>query len=157
MLDIFSCVDLFLCSHPEITKSVKKIFNKNALDFPYYVDDIDNKITNKKLNGFYIGGTLNEYRKLFLGKKGKYIISMDDQEVYEKYFGNSNNKIYRQIRKSNLKKLILDIKLKADLEDLSYELNKNIFYERYQKKKMNRNIFLIRLIQNFTQIQLNLY
>ena len=76
MLDIFSCVDLFLCSHPEITKSVKKIFNKNALDFPYYVDDIDNKITNKKLNGFYIGGTLNEYRKLFLGKKGKYIISM---------------------------------------------------------------------------------
>ena len=135
LLDIFSCVDLFLCSHPEITKSVKKIFNKNALDFPYYVDDIDNKITNKKLNGFYIGGTLNEYRKLFLGKKGKYIISMDDQEVYEKYFGNSNNKIYRQIRKSNLKKLILDIKLKADLEDLSYELNKNIFYERYQKKE----------------------
>ena len=66
---------------PEITKSVKKIFNKNALDFPYYVDDIDNKITNKKLNGFYIGGTLNEYRKLFLGKKGKYII--DSYHVIE--------------------------------------------------------------------------
>lgn len=130
LLEIISFIDLVFCAHPEITKSFKKFFKKVAYDFPYYVEDLNLEITNKKLNGFYIGGNLNEYRKLFLNRMDKYILSIDDEEIYETYLSNSDNQLYRNIRKSNLQKLILEIKLKADLEDLSYELNKNIIKER---------------------------
>tara|TARA_Y100001968_G_scaffold189641_1_gene173803 strand:- start:20790 stop:22091 length:1302 start_codon:yes stop_codon:yes gene_type:complete len=134
LTNIIDYSEFFLGSHPEITNFIKGL-QKTAFDFPYFIDEINTKIINKKIKGFYMGGTLNEYREAFVKNKDKAIINIHTGDIYDKHEGFSNKKIYKELLIKNLKKLILEIKIKADLEDLSKELNHQLRSER----KLNLN------------------
>tara|TARA_Y100001968_G_C19446906_1_gene765914 strand:+ start:1605 stop:2900 length:1296 start_codon:yes stop_codon:yes gene_type:complete len=127
--NILKYADILIGAHPEITKFLKGL-QKIAFDFPYFVDDINIEVINKKLKGFYMGGTLNQYRKDYINNKGKFIINIITKEIEETYIGQSNNPLYTELRRANIVKLILQMKLKADLEDLSKELNNEIISKR---------------------------
>ena len=147
--EIIKCSDFLLAAHPEIKRSISNYVEKQCYNFPFYVEDINFDIFHKKVNGFYMGGTLNEYRKIFVENLGKSIINMNTKEIYEKFIGHSNNPLYRKLRKSSFNEIILEIKIKADLEDLSKELNEKIQFERSSQSDEDNTMKILKSKSRF--------
>ena len=145
--EIIKYSDFLLAAHPEITKSISNHIKKPCFDFPFYVPEINVDIFNKKINGFYLGGTLNDHRQIFVKNLGKSIINMNTQEIYETFIGHSNNPLYRKIRKSSFNKILLEIKIKADLEDLSKELNEKIQFERSSQSEEDNTMKILKKVK----------